>query len=66
MFRQDPDASDSLAPAMDAVNLNRIVRTAVRFMKGMDIKQTDEVFELNIFSGVLWFKVDRAATALEV
>ena len=51
---------------MDAVNLNRIVRTAVRFMKGMDIKQTDEVFELNIFSGVLWFKVGRAARALEM
>lgn len=42
---------------MAAMRLNRMVRTAVRLIKGLRVRQSAEDFEIAILSGILWFKV---------
>jgi hypothetical protein len=54
---QDQEESDSMEPAMAIMHLNPLMRTAIRRMKGMRIVQTTDEFEMQILSGILWFKV---------
>ena len=57
MLMQDNEASTSMAEVMEMVNLNRLVRTAIKLIRGVQIVQTPEIFEFAIFSLIGWFKV---------
>lgn len=54
--RQDFEASDTLDSAMELVKLNRLLRPAVRLVKGMEVKQAGGIFEFSMLSVVSWFK----------
>jgi len=55
--RQDFEASDTVDSAMDLVQLNRLLRPAVRLVKGMEVKQAGGIFEFSMMTVVSWFKV---------
>ena len=42
---------------MNAMQVNRLIRTAVRIVKGVEVRQTGNSFEIIVLSGILWFKV---------
>jgi hypothetical protein len=42
---------------MDLVKLNRLLRPAVRLVKGMEVKQAGGIFEFSMLCVVSWFKV---------
>ena len=46
-----------MAAAMELAKLNRVTRTAVRLIRGVQILQTHEAFEFAVFSVIGWFKV---------
>ena len=54
---QDKAASDSMEPTMSLMQVNRLIRTAVRLVKGMELRQSGNSFEIIVLSGILWFKV---------
>ena len=54
---QDKHASDSMAEAMELARLSRITRTAVRLIKGIQIVQSPESFDMTVYSVIGWFKV---------
>lgn len=54
---KDSKASDSMAEAIQLAQLNRLTRTAVKLIKGVQILQTDQDFEFAVFSVIGWFKV---------
>ena len=54
---QDKVASDSMEPALQAMRLGRLVRSAVRLVKGVRIRLYDGCFEMAVYSAIPWFKV---------
>lgn len=46
-----------MAEAIQLAQLNRLTRTAVKLIKGVQILQTDQDFEFAVFSVIGWFKV---------
>ena len=46
-----------MAEAIKLAELNRLTRTAVKLIKGVQILQTNEDFEFAVFSVIGWFKV---------
>lgn len=54
---QDKAASDSMEPTLTLMHVNRLIRTAVKLVKGVELRQTDNTFEMIVLSGILWFKV---------
>lgn len=54
---QDKKASDSFENAMTVMQINPILKTAMRQLKGIRLQQTDEEVELVLLSRFSWFKV---------
>lgn len=54
---QDKAASDSMEPTLNLMKTNRLIRSAVGLVKGTQLKQSDNSFEITVLSGILWFKV---------
>ncbi len=61
---QDSRASDSMAEAIELARLNRLTRTAVKLIKGVQILQTEQAFEFAVFSVIGWFKVSPTPSIL--
>lgn len=45
-----------MADAIALAQLNRITRAAVKLIKGIQIVDTEEYFEMAVFSVIAWFK----------
>ena len=56
MLIQDKTASDSMEPTMQLMQVNRLIRSAIRLVKGTELRQTADSFEIAVLSGILWFK----------
>lgn len=41
----------------EVMQINRLIRGAVGLVKGTELKQTEDSFEIAVLSGILWFKV---------
>lgn len=55
---KDVSRSDSMAEAMEAMRLNRLMRAAVGLIRRMEITGLDQGrFEFSVFSSIPWFKV---------
>lgn len=54
---QDKAASDSMDPTLHLMKVNRLIRSAVGLVKGTQLNQSDNSFEITVLSGILWFKV---------
>lgn len=57
VWLKDKAASDSMEEAMDATQLNFVLRRAIKLIKGVEIQQTPTDFKFSVLSGILWFKV---------
>ena len=64
MALQDFEASTSMAPVIEEMKLNGFVRTAIRLVRGVEIKHNEDVFEFGVFSVIKWFKVSGEWTGL--
>ena len=62
---QDKAASDSMEPTLKLMHVNRLIRTAVKLVKGVELRQTGNSFEIIVLSGILWFKVGLSSIVLE-
>ncbi len=49
--------------AIKLIELNGVVRTAIRMIRGVELKLTDSTFEFAVFSIFPWFKVSTFAQA---
>jgi hypothetical protein len=49
---------------LQAMGMRGIMRQAVRLLKGMNIKHSDDTFTLEVFSHIGWFKVRLKRAAL--
>lgn len=54
---KDKAASDSMEATLQLMQVNRLIRTAVRLVKGMELRQGSNSFEIIVLSGILWFKI---------
>lgn len=54
---QDNAASDSLEPAIQLIHLNRVMRQAVRLIRGVQLGIEQEQLRFSVFSAIPWFKV---------
>ncbi|GBF88035.1 hypothetical protein Rsub_00747 [Raphidocelis subcapitata] len=54
---KDKDASDSMEPAMDLIQLNGLVRQAVGLIRGVEVRQGGGDFEFSVLSVIPWFKI---------
>lgn len=54
---RDKKASDSFENAMTVMQINPILKTAMRQLKGIRLQQTDEEVELVLLSRFSWFKL---------
>lgn len=54
---KDKAASDSMEPTLKLMQVNRLIRTAVKLVKGIELQQTGNSFEMIVLSGILWFKI---------
>jgi hypothetical protein len=54
---QDNAASDSLEPAIRLIHLNRVMRQAVRLIRGVQLGIEQEQLRFSVFSAIPWFKV---------
>ena len=54
---QDRAASDSMEPTLQVMKVNRLIRSAVGLVKGTQLRQSEDSFEIVVLSGILWFKV---------
>lgn len=43
--------------ALDLMQLGRLVRSAVKLVKGIAIQVDDDSFEMAVYSSIPWFKV---------
>ena len=59
---QDKEASDSMEPAMNLMQLGGLIRRAVALVKGMDIRVSEDSFRFGITSVVPGFKVGSRTT----
>ena len=41
---------------MQLMQVNRLIRSAIRLVKGTELRQTADSFEIAVLSGILWFK----------
>lgn len=55
--QQDNAASDSLEPAIRLIHLNRVMRQAVRLIRGVQLGIEDEQLRFSVVSAIPWFKV---------
>lgn len=46
-----------MEPALEMVHLGRLMRSAVRLVKGIRLRVYDNCFEMAVFSAIPWFKV---------
>lgn len=53
-----------MEPALEMVHLGRLMRSAVRLVKGIRLRVFDECFEMAVFSAIPWFKVCFADSTL--
>lgn len=56
---KDAAASDSMTPALDAVQLHGLVRRAVHLMRGVELRTASPpgTFQFAVFSALPWFRV---------
>jgi hypothetical protein len=55
---KDKEASDSMDPVCDLMQLPRLLRMAVGLIKGVEIlSDPNDSFQLNVLSGIMWFKI---------
>ena len=54
---QDKEASDSMEETLTVMKVNRLIRGAVGLVKGTELRQTQDSFQIAVLSGILWFKV---------
>lgn len=50
----------------DVMHINKFVRGAVGLVKGTELKQIEDSFEIAVLSGILWFRVPTATNLLHV
>ncbi len=53
-----------MEPTLKLMQVNRLIRTAVKLVKGIELRQTGNSFEMIVLSGILWFKVGLSRTVL--
>ena len=53
-----------MEPTLTLMRVNRLIRTAVGLVKGMQLRQSQDSFEMIVLSGILWFKVTKQTSAL--
>ena len=46
-----------MEPTLQLMKVNRLIRSAVGLVKGTQLNQSDNSFEITVLSGILWFKV---------
>lgn len=46
-----------MEPTLQLMKVNRLIRSAVGLVKGTQLNQSDNSFEIIVLSGILWFKV---------
>lgn len=57
-WMKDKEASDSMDPVCNLMQLNSLLRAAINLIKGIDIQATSgSEFKFAVLSGVLWFKI---------
>lgn len=56
-WNKDKAASDPMENALDLMQLGRLVRSAVKLVKGIAIQVDDDSFEMAVYSSIPWFKV---------
>ena len=49
---------------MQLMQVNRLIRSAVRLVRGTELRQTANSFEIAVLSGILWFKVSPSSVEL--
>lgn len=54
---QDPIASDSYEHAMTVMQVNPLLKSAMRQLKGIRLEATDEEMVLTLLSRFSWFRV---------
>lgn len=54
---KDNAASDSLEPAIRLIHLNRVMRQAVRLIRGVQLGIEQEQLRFSVFSAIPWFKI---------
>ncbi|KAL4856024.1 hypothetical protein ACK3TF_003464 [Chlorella vulgaris] len=54
---KDRAASDSMEAACDAMHLGGIIRSAIRLIRGLEVRCNGQLFRMSVLSGILWFKV---------
>ncbi|GAB4814193.1 hypothetical protein N2152v2_001239 [Parachlorella kessleri] len=57
LWVKDKEASESMEAACNLMQMGSLLRTAIRLIKGLRIRQLDGEFEMAVLSGILWFKV---------
>jgi hypothetical protein len=58
VWTKDKEASDSMDPVCDLMQLNRLMRVAIGLIKGVEIiADPNDSFQLNVLSGIMWFKI---------
>jgi len=58
VWMKDKEASDSMDPVCDLMQLPRLLRMAVGLIKGVEIlSDPNDSFQLNVLSGIMWFKI---------
>ncbi|KAL4434008.1 hypothetical protein ABPG75_000449 [Micractinium tetrahymenae] len=64
VWTKDKELSDSMEEACDAMRLNGLVRTAIRLIKGLELRAdpASGQFVMSVLSGILWFKITERYT----
>ncbi len=55
---QDGKASDDVRPLLDLIRLGGLVRQAVKLLKGVEIRHTDETFTIAVLTKFPFYKVN--------
>ncbi|KAI8463357.1 MAG: hypothetical protein J3K34DRAFT_444242 [Monoraphidium minutum] len=54
---KDHAASDSMEEIMEVMRMNGVLKTAIRLLRGLEIKLDEQNFSFAVFSVVRWFKI---------
>lgn len=54
---KDKKASGNMDKVLQAMGMRGLMRQAVRLLKGMNIKHSDDAFTIEVFSHIGWFKM---------
>ena len=58
VWTKDKEASDTMDPVCDLMELPRLMRIAVGMIRGVEIiADPNDSFQLNVLSGIMWFKI---------